>query len=108
MIALKYAGEEDYRYLLASDLTGRTQDIVQAFTWRWLVEVFVQDWKTYEGWGAKTQAAGRRGIKPKPDPELGFWIIASCCIRRNWPSSITGSLRTPWAVSSTASGWIAY
>ena len=43
VIALKYAGEEDYRYLLASDLTWRTQDIVQAFTGRWLVEVFVQD-----------------------------------------------------------------
>lgn len=42
VIALKYAGEEDYRYLLASDLTWRTPDIVQAFTWRWLVEVFVR------------------------------------------------------------------
>ena len=61
VIALKYAGEEDYRYLLASDLTWRTQDIVQAFTWRWLVEVFVQDWKTYEGWGALTKQPGEEG-----------------------------------------------
>ena len=61
VIALKYAGEEDYRYLLASDLTWRTQDIVQAFTLRWLVEVFVQDWKTYEGWGALTKQPGEEG-----------------------------------------------
>jgi hypothetical protein len=61
VIALKYAGEEDYRYLLASDLTWRTQDIVQAFTLRWLVEVFVQDWKTYEGWGALTKQPGEAG-----------------------------------------------
>jgi hypothetical protein len=61
VIALKYAGEEEYRYLLASDLTWRTQDVVQAFTLRWLVEVFVQDWKTYEGWGALTKQPGEEG-----------------------------------------------
>ncbi|VFN08016.1 MAG: hypothetical protein BECKG1743D_GA0114223_112391, partial [Candidatus Kentron sp. G] len=32
VIALKYEGETDYRYLVASDLTWRTDDIVQAFT----------------------------------------------------------------------------
>lgn len=61
VIALKYAGEEDYRYLFATDLTWRSQDIVQAFTLRWLVEVFVQDWKTYEGWGALTKQPGEEG-----------------------------------------------
>jgi hypothetical protein len=61
VIALKYAGEEDYRYLFASDLTWRTQDIIQAFTLRWRVEVFVQDWKTYEGWGALTKQPGEEG-----------------------------------------------
>jgi hypothetical protein len=45
VIALKYEGESEYRYLVASDLTWRTEDIVQAFTLRWLVEVFIQDWK---------------------------------------------------------------
>lgn len=61
VMALKYVDEEDYRYLLASDLTWRTQDIIQAFTLRWLVEVFVQDWKTYEGWGALTKQPGEEG-----------------------------------------------
>jgi hypothetical protein len=39
IMALKYAGEESYRYLIASDLTWRTLDIVQAHTLRWLVEI---------------------------------------------------------------------
>jgi len=55
VIALKYQGEEAYRYLVASDLTWRTLDIVQAYTFRWLIEVFFSDWKAYEGWGALTK-----------------------------------------------------
>jgi hypothetical protein len=31
VIALKYEGETDYRYLVASELTWRTEDIVQTF-----------------------------------------------------------------------------
>jgi hypothetical protein len=50
VIALKYEGQEEYRYLVATDLSWRTLDIVQAHTCRWLVEVFIQDWSTYEGW----------------------------------------------------------
>jgi hypothetical protein len=51
VIALKYEGESEFRYLVASNLSWRTQDIVQAYTYRWLVEVFFEDWKLYEGWG---------------------------------------------------------
>ena len=51
VIALKYAGETEYRYLVATDMSWRTLDIVQAHTLRWLVEVFLEDWKLYEGWG---------------------------------------------------------
>jgi hypothetical protein len=61
VIALKYEGESEYRYLVASDLTWRTEDIVQAFTLRWLVEVFIEDWKGYEGWGALTKQPGEAG-----------------------------------------------
>lgn len=50
VIALKYAGETEYRYLVATDLSWRTLDIVQAHTLRGLVEVFLEDWKLYEGW----------------------------------------------------------
>jgi hypothetical protein len=61
VIALKYEGEEDSRYLVATDLTWRTLDIVQAYTFRWLIEVFFADWKAYEGWGALTKQPGEEG-----------------------------------------------
>ena len=32
VVAIKYEGEETYRYLMASDLTWRTLDIVQGHT----------------------------------------------------------------------------
>ena len=61
VIALHYEGETDYRYLVASELTWRTQDIVQVATLRWLIEVFFQDWKAHEGWGALTKQRGAEG-----------------------------------------------
>ena len=61
VVALKYEGETAYRYLVASDLTWRTEDIVQAFTLRWLIEVFFEDWKGYEGWSALTMQPGAEG-----------------------------------------------
>lgn len=63
VIALKYEGEEDYRYLVATDLSWRTLDIVQAYTLRWLVEVFFQDWKSYEGWGQLTKQPDKEGSR---------------------------------------------
>lgn len=51
VVALKYEGEEDYRYLVASDMSWRAVDIATAYTLRWLVEVFFEDWKLNEGWG---------------------------------------------------------
>ena len=40
VIALKYPGEAEYRFLVATDLCWRTLDIIQTYTLRWLVEVF--------------------------------------------------------------------
>ena len=40
IVAIKYEEEESYRYLIASDLSWRTLDIVQGHTLRWLVEIF--------------------------------------------------------------------
>jgi hypothetical protein len=61
VIALKYPGEQDYRYLVATDLTWRTLDIIQAYTLRWLVEVFIEDWKSYEGWAQLAKQTGEEG-----------------------------------------------
>lgn len=47
VVVLKYVGETEYRYLVATDLSWRTMDIVQAHTLRGLVEVFLEDWKLY-------------------------------------------------------------
>lgn len=61
LIAIKYQGELDYRYLVANDLSWRTEDIVRAYTLRWLVEVFFEDWKLYEGWGQLAKQPGFEG-----------------------------------------------
>ena len=61
IIALKYEGEDEYRYIIAFDLSWRTIDIVEAYTFRWLVEVFFQDWKGNEGWGKMTKQTGEEG-----------------------------------------------
>lgn len=61
VVALKYAGETEYRYLVATDLSWRTLDIVQAHTLRWLVEVFLEDWKLYEGWGSLAKQPDEEG-----------------------------------------------
>lgn len=59
VIALKYEDESDYRYLIANDTTWRDMDVIKAHAFRWLVEVFIQDWKSYEGWN---QLAMQRGM----------------------------------------------
>ncbi len=61
VIALKYEGESEYRYLVATDMTWRTIDIIQAYTLRWLVEVFFEDWKLYEGWGREAKQLDEEG-----------------------------------------------
>jgi hypothetical protein len=61
VIALKYPGEAEYRFLVATDLSWRTLDIVAAYTLRWLAEVFFQDWKLHEGWGQLAKQPGEEG-----------------------------------------------
>ncbi len=61
VIALKYEGEADYRYLVASNLSWRHQDIAELYTLRWLVEVFIQDWKGHAGWNQLTKHQGVEG-----------------------------------------------
>jgi hypothetical protein len=61
VIALKYPGESAYRYLVATDLSWRTIDIIQAYSLRWIVEVFIEDWKSYEGWAQLAKQTGKEG-----------------------------------------------
>jgi hypothetical protein len=99
VIALKYEGEDTYRYLIASDLSWRTLDIVQAHTLRWLVEVFVQDWKTHEGWGKLTKQPGEEGSRRSVilsllvDHCLFFHPDQHTQLKNNRPAYTVGSLR---------------
>jgi len=61
VIALKYEGEESYRYLVATDLTWQGTDIIEVYILRWLIEVFIQDHKANEGWGNLTKQPGEEG-----------------------------------------------
>lgn len=61
VIALKYPGESEYRYLVATVLSWRTIDIIQAYSIRWIVEVFIEDWKSYEGWAQLAKQTGEEG-----------------------------------------------
>lgn len=61
IVALKYEGETEYRFIVASDLTWRQKDIVQAYTLRWLVEVFIADWKGHGGWNTLSKQQGDEG-----------------------------------------------
>jgi hypothetical protein len=61
VIALKYEGESEYRFLVASDLSWRHLDIAKHYTLRWLVEVFIEDWKGFEGWNMLAKQQGEEG-----------------------------------------------
>jgi hypothetical protein len=49
VIALKYEGEDNYRYLIANDLSWNMKEVMQEYTLRWLIEVFFEDWSCYCG-----------------------------------------------------------
>ena len=61
VIALKYEGESEYRYLVASHLSWRAIDIARAYTLRWIVEVFIEDWKSHCGWNTLSKQQGVEG-----------------------------------------------
>ncbi len=61
VVALKYAGEDDFRFLVASDLSWRHIDIARLYSLRWLVEVCIQDWKKCGGWNRLSKQQGVEG-----------------------------------------------
>lgn len=61
IIALKYDHEDEYRYIIAADMSWQDIDIIQTYALRWLVEVFFQDWKSYEGWHQLAKQPGIDG-----------------------------------------------
>ena len=99
IVAIKYEDEETYRYLIASDLSWRTLDVVQGHTLRWLVEVFIQDWKSHEGWSQLTKQPGEEGARHSVI--LSLLVAHSLFVhpdqqdqlKNNLPAYTVGSLR---------------
>jgi len=99
IVAITYAEEETYRSLIASDLSWRTLDIVQGHALRWLVEVFIQDWTSYEGWSPLTKQPGKEGARHSVILSL---LVAHSLfmhpdqqaqLKNNLPAYTVGSLR---------------
>ena len=97
VVALKYEGEDEYRYLVASDMSWRTMDIAQAHTFRWLVEVFIQDWKGYEGWGQLTKQLDEEGSRRSLSLSL-LWL--HCLLLHPDPLAQIEDNLSAWTVGS--------
>jgi hypothetical protein len=99
IVAIKYDEEEPSRSLMASDLTWRTLDIVQGHSLRWLVEVFVQDWKGHEGWAQLPKQPGAEGARRSVilsllvDHALFVHPDQEAQLKNNLPAYTVGSLR---------------
>ena len=61
VIALKYEGEEEYRYLIASNLPWNMTNIIETYTLRWFIEVFFEDWSQYCGFCSMAKQCGVKG-----------------------------------------------
>jgi hypothetical protein len=63
VVAIRYDDDKDYRYLAATDLSWRSLDVVHKYAFRWLIEVFNQDWKLYGAWGNLACQHGEEGAR---------------------------------------------
>lgn len=99
VIALKYENESDYRYLIANDMTWFDIDVIKAYAFRWLVEVFIQDWKSYEGWDQLAMQRGMDGsehgviISLLSDHALHFHEDQLALYKNKEPAATVSSLR---------------
>ena len=99
IIAYKYHGETEFRYVFATDMSWMPHHIIATYSLRWLVEVFIADWKTYEGWAVLTKHIGYEGS----NTTLNLSLLFDHClmlhpeqqarIKNNLPPATVGSLR---------------
>jgi len=61
IIAMRYESETEYRYLVATDLGWRPEDVIRHYALRWLVEVDIEDWKQNSGFGKGACLQGDEG-----------------------------------------------
>lgn len=99
VIALRYEGEQENRYIVATNTTWRMTDIVSAYTMRWLVEVFFSDWKQYEGWCQMAKQPGVDGsnrgliLSLLTDHALLLHPEQKALLKHKLPACTVGSLR---------------
>ncbi len=100
VVALKYDDEKEPRYLVASDASWRPEDIIRYYALRWLVEVFIEDWKQHHGWGnlayQQAEDGARRGLLLSLllDHSLFFYAEQTVRIKHKLPALTVGSLRS--------------
>ena len=98
VIAIKYAEEKEYRYIIASNMSWQDLDIIRAYTLRWLIEVFFQDWKAFEGWNNLAKQQGDEGsskcviLSLLLDHSFFFHEFQQPCIENKLPLHTIGSL----------------
>jgi hypothetical protein len=63
VVAMRYRGEKDLRYIVCTDLTFRAIDIIRHYGLRWLVEVVNKEWKQYSGFGKRACQYGVEGAR---------------------------------------------
>lgn len=99
VIGYKFKGFNNLRYIFASDMTWRVQDIIYLYSLRWLVEVFIQDWKQYEGFGQLAKHIGEDGASKGVFLSLLFdhclllHPLQKARFKNNLPAYTVGSLR---------------
>lgn len=98
VLALKYDGDDEYRYIVATDMTWRALDIVQARSLRWLIEVFFEDWKAHHGWVKLAKQPGEEGsvrgasLSLLLDHCLLLHPVQTASIEHRQPARTVGSL----------------
>jgi hypothetical protein len=98
IIAVKYSDEKEYRYIIATDMSWQTLDIIRGYTLRWLIEVFFEDWKMHEGWNNLAKQQGDEGssrgviLSLLLDHSFLFHGIQQSCIENKLPLHTIGSL----------------
>src|ERR1700733_13653185 len=86
-------------YLIARDMTWRDTDIIKTFAFHWLVEVFIQDWKQYEGWNQLSKQPGEEGsnrgvtLSLLSDHALLLHEDQKVLLENKQPAATVGSLR---------------
>ena len=79
---------------------GESEDIIRYYSLRWLVEVFIEDWKQHSGWGnlayQQAEDGARRGLLLSLllDHSLFLYAEQTARIKHKLPAFTVGSLRS--------------